>query len=196
MAAKAQIEIVDYQPRWPQEFAQIAATLRTAFGPLALAIRHIGSTSTPGLAAKDVIDVQISVAGLDPPAPIQRAIETAGFRMRPDILDDRVPPGADPDPAQWSKRYAGAFENARRVHIHIRVDGRLNHRYALLFRDYLRAHPAAAATYALIKRELAARHADDVDAYYAVKDPVCDLIMDAAERWAAVSGWRIPESDA
>ena len=65
---KASIEIIDYQPRWPAEFAEIGAKLRAAFGPLALAINHIGSTSAPGLAAKDVIDVQVTVAGLDPPA--------------------------------------------------------------------------------------------------------------------------------
>ena len=58
------------------------------------------------------------------------------------------------------------------------------------------ATPHAAASYALIKRELAARHADDVDAYYAVKDPVCDLIMAAAEPWALASGWTLPPSDA
>jgi phosphoribosyl-ATP pyrophosphohydrolase len=54
----------------------------------------------------------------------------------------------------------------------------------------------AAASDTLIKRELAARHADDADAYYAVKDPVCDLIMAAAEPWALGAGWRLPPSDA
>jgi GrpB-like predicted nucleotidyltransferase (UPF0157 family) len=193
---KDRVEIVDYQPRWPAEFAEIAAKLRGAFGPLAPAIHHMGSTSVPGLAAKDVIDLQIAVASLDPLEPLQAALEAAGYRLRADIQNDHVPIGADPDPALWRKRYGGAPDGARRTHLHIRQLGLPNHRYAVLFRDYLRASPSAAANYALVKRELAARHAADVDAYYAVKDPVCDLILDAAERWAASTDWRLPDTDA
>src|SRR5258706_3535832 len=58
-------EIIPYQPAWPAEFEAIAARLRQALGPLAARVDHIGSTAVPGLAAKDVIDVQISVAALD-----------------------------------------------------------------------------------------------------------------------------------
>ena len=199
-----QIEIVDYQPRWPGEFAAAAARLSAAFGPLALAIHHIGSTSVPGLAAKDVIDLQVSVESLDPGEPIEAAIVAAGYAWRPDPLNDHVPIGANPDPSLWRKRYGGAGSallpvvpgGGRRTHIHIRQLGLPNHRYALLFRDYLRASGPARENYALLKRELARLHPDDVNAYYAVKDPVCDLILDAAERWAAATAWRLPPSDA
>jgi GrpB-like predicted nucleotidyltransferase (UPF0157 family) len=192
----ARIEIVDYQARWPGEFAGIAAKLRTAFGPLALAIHHIGSTSVPGLAAKDVIDVQISVASLDPAEAIEADLVGAGYTVRPDIRGDHTPIGADPERSLWRKRYGGAWAPARETHIHIRQIGLPNHRYALLFRDYLRASRPARENYALVKRELARLHPDDVDAYYAVKDPVCDLILDAAQHWAAQTGWRLPKTDA
>ena len=190
------IEIIDYQPRWADEFEQIAAELRHAFGTLALAIHHIGSTSVPGLAAKDVIDLQVSVAALDPIAPLAAAISAAGFQLWPDIGEDHVPFGANPNPSLWRKWYARNREGGRRNNIHLRIRGLPNQRYPLLFRDYLRANAAAAGTYALIKRELAARHADDVDAYYAVKNPVCDLIFDPAELWAVQTGWGPPKSDA
>ena len=190
-----QIEILAPQPRWPAEFAEIGARLRTALGPVALAINHIGSTSVPGLDAKDVIDIQVSVGSLDP-SQLQPAIEAAGYHLRDGLWSDHVPAGDDPNPKLWAKLMAAAPEDGRRTHIHIRVRGRPNERYPLLFRDFLRATPAAAASYALIKRELAVRHADDVDAYYAVKDPVCDLIMAAAEPWALGAGWRPPLSDA
>jgi GrpB-like predicted nucleotidyltransferase (UPF0157 family) len=64
-----------------------------------------------------------------------------------------------------------------------------------LFRDYLRANPAAAQAYAEVKRALAQYHANDQDAYYAVKDPVCDLIMGAAELWAVANRWQPGPSD-
>jgi GrpB-like predicted nucleotidyltransferase (UPF0157 family) len=65
----------------------------------------------------------------------------------------------------------------------------------LLFRDYLRAHPIVAAAYAQAKLALARHHAADPDAYYAIKDPVCDLIMAGAESWAAATQWNPGPSD-
>ena len=40
-----------------------------------------------------------------------------------------------------------------------------------------------------IKRQIAKHHAEDVDAYYDIKDPVYDLIWDAAKDWARNTGW-------
>jgi GrpB-like predicted nucleotidyltransferase (UPF0157 family) len=75
------------------------------------------------------------------------------------------------------------------MHIHIRKAGNPNQRYALLFRDYLRAHPNSARIVEIIKRQLAWEHPDDIDAYLAVKDPVYDLIWDLAQEWARNTGW-------
>jgi GrpB-like predicted nucleotidyltransferase (UPF0157 family) len=183
------IEIVPPRPQWPAEFAAIAARLAVALEHLAPRIDHIGSTAVPGLPAKDVIDIQIAVASLGARAEIAEALRAAGFVVRDDIAADHVPACAAPEPDQWAKLYAQAPAGARPAHIHMRRIGAANARYARLFRDYLRASPAAAASYAAIKRELAARHADDADAYYAVKDPVCDLIIAAAEYWAMATGW-------
>jgi GrpB-like predicted nucleotidyltransferase (UPF0157 family) len=66
----------------------------------------------------------------------------------------------------------------------------------LLFRDYLRTDSLAAGAYARVKEALARLHPDDADAYYDVKDPVCDIIMAAAERWAADTGYVPGPSDA
>jgi hypothetical protein len=67
------------------------------------------------------------------------------------------------------------------------VVGWPNQRYALLFRDYLRAHPRAADAYARLKRGPAQRLGDDLAAYTDIKDPACDLIVLAAEAWAPVA---------
>ncbi len=80
--------------------------------------------------------------------------------------------------------------------MHVRQAGRANQRYALLFRDYLRADPACAAAYGQVKVALARLHPNDQDAYYDVKDPVCDIIMAAAERWARETDYRQGPPDA
>lgn len=178
-------EIVEYSGDWPERFDALVTTLRDALGPLALRIDHIGSTSVPGLCAKDVIDVQVTVAELDADALTPRFI-AAGFRPRPAIVGDHVPPGASNDPDEWRKLYFDTPE--RGVHIHVRRGGVANQRYPLLFRDYLRAHPDAAAAYGQLKRRLAAL-CDDTGSYADAKDPVCDLIMQAAERWADETAW-------
>jgi GrpB-like predicted nucleotidyltransferase (UPF0157 family) len=74
--------------------------------------------------------------------------------------------------------------------VHVRIAGWPNQRYALLFRDYLRAHPLAAAAYARLKRGLSERFGDDLRAYTELKDPVCDVIVAAAEDWASAGRWR------
>ncbi|MBA3826936.1 MAG: GrpB family protein [Ktedonobacterales bacterium] len=59
----------------------------------------------------------------------------------------------------------------------------------------MRSHPAAVGAYAEIKRQLARYHPDDQEFYYDIKDPVCDLIIAAAEEWARHSGWLPGPSD-
>ncbi|QEL55340.1 hypothetical protein FYK34_07065 [Chromobacterium paludis] len=73
--------------------------------------------------------------------------------------------------------------------MHVRRVGAANQRYALLFRDYLRAHPASAAAYGELKRRLAAGLADP-DCYPDVKAPAVDLIYLAAEQWAELTSWQ------
>ena len=81
------------------------------------------------------------------------------------------------------------------MNVHVRAAGRPNQRYALLCRDFLRANPTAAEAYALFKQRLAAQGME-IGAYVDIKDPVFDLIMHAAESWAARTGWRPGPSDA
>jgi len=187
VTATPRIVIHPYDTRWPAEFATIEALLHQALGDVAVRIDHIGSTSVPGLAAKDIIDVQVSVEDLDDPR-LGPAFERLGATTT-DIATDHVPPGDMSSPAAWEKRYFRAPASWRSTHLHVRVSGRPNRRYALLFRDYLRNTPTAAAAYAQVKLALARLHPDDVEAYYDVKDPVCDLVMNAAERWAAEVEW-------
>ena len=189
------IEIVEYRASWPHEFREIAQVIRSGLGDLALRIDHIGSTSVPGLAAKDRIDMQLTVAGFDRFAPVQAALENIGYTIAPGNTSDHRPPGWEGPDDQWEKRFFRPPPEQRPTNLHVRAAGRANQRYPLLFRDYLRAHPRSAAAYAELKRRLA-DHLRDLDTYPDVKDPACDLIAVAAEDWAAAVGWELGPSDA
>ncbi|HTO58181.1 MAG TPA: GrpB family protein [Pseudomonadales bacterium] len=187
------VEIFDHRPSWRDDFARIAAVQRAALGPLALRIDHIGSTSVPGLCAKDVIDVQISVAALD--QSIVAALERIGYQRAQTISTDHRPPDSTGPDTDWDKLYFRPPPGQRRTNTHVRVLDRPNQRYALLFREYLIAHPKEAAAYGELKRRLAASLADPED-YPDVKDPACDLIYLPAQRWAVATQWRPRPSDA
>ena len=188
----AVIAIVPYRPGWREEFLALGETLRRTLGPLALRIDHIGSTAVPGLAAKDVIDIQITIGDFDP--AIEAAFSQAGYQRIRTVGQDHLPPGSArlDDWAKWLFKPAAS---RRPVNVHARLPGRANQRYALLFRDYLRTHSAVAQSYAQVKRALAGHHPNDPEAYYAIKDPVCDLIIAGAEPWAAATAWVPGPSD-
>lgn len=184
-------QIRDYDPRWPAEFAELAAGIRAELAAVAVAVEHIGSTSVPGLPAKDVIDVMAVVeaeAALDDAAA---RLGAAGWAVRPPGVLDHPVPGLPDEPAQWVKRFAHPPDSVRPLNLHLRVAGRANARYAVLFRDYLRAHPRTAAAYGEAKRRLAPL-CDSTLVYAEAKDPVCDLVYLPAEEWGARTGWREP----
>jgi GrpB-like predicted nucleotidyltransferase (UPF0157 family) len=185
------ITIVPYDASWPEAFVAIAQPLRTVLGELALRIDHIGSTSVPGLAAKDIIDVQVTVKDFMCTPQLETALGSLGYTLVPEITSDHLPPHYQGPDTDWEKRYFRPSANQRPTHLHIRALGRPNQRYPILFRDYLRAHPIATAAYAQIKINLSQRHPDDVDFYYDIKDPLCDIIIDAAEDWARVTSWQM-----
>jgi GrpB-like predicted nucleotidyltransferase (UPF0157 family) len=182
------VEIVPPRATWPGEYADIAASLAAVLGDSVVAIDHIGSTSVPGLPAKDVIDVQVSVVGQEELVAVCDQLAEAGYRVNSEARDHPVP-GEDTNPECWAKGFASEPVGSRRCHIHVRVLGRPNQRYALLFRDYLRCHPPTAAAYATFKQMAAALRPEDSARYAAFKDPVCDLIYLPARQWAAETGW-------
>jgi GrpB-like predicted nucleotidyltransferase (UPF0157 family) len=184
------IVIDDYNPTWPGEFEAIAARLQAVLGPWAQRIDHIGSTSVPGLGAKNIIDVQITVQALN--SALAEKLIAIGYGHRPEIDRDHVPAGEDPNPERWRKQFFFLEQPAgrRRVNAHVRMAGNPNQRYAILFRDYLRMHPNTARAVERIKREIARYHPNDEDAYYDIKDPVYDLIWEAAKEWAQLTDWK------
>jgi GrpB-like predicted nucleotidyltransferase (UPF0157 family) len=188
------IEIIPYQPRWRDEFLEIGGRIRAALSDLALRVDHIGSTSVPDLAAKDIIDVQVTLPNFEHLDEIRKCLEGAGFEFRFFGIYDHAPAGWDTTDREWEKAFFREGAGQRRVNLHIRAQGRANQRYALLFRDFLRAAPKVSAGYAAVKMQLA-KYLDDITPYVEIKDPVVDIIIAQAEEWAERTGWGGGESD-
>jgi GrpB-like predicted nucleotidyltransferase (UPF0157 family) len=177
------IRVVAYDVRWPTLFVEQAAAVRERLGPVALRIDHIGSTAVPALAAKPIIDVQISVAAFEPLDAFRVPLERLGYVFRADN-------------PERTKRYFREPPGSRRSHLHIRRTGSFSEQLALLFRDFMRAHPDWAQRYAALKIELAERHAHDRDRYTDAKRPFTWKALAAADEWAQRTGWSPGPSDA
>lgn len=187
------ITIHPYKQTWKQEFQEIGTMLRKFLGDLAIRIDHIGSTSVPNLDAKDIIDIQVTVESLS--SEVERALNLAGFERVLRITSDHIPPESIIDPKEWEK-WIFKPTSSRKINLHVRVKGRANQRYPILFRDYLRALPMVAQAYGKVKHELVKYHPeDDMEAYYDIKDPVCDIIIGGAEEWAKLTNWSQGQSD-
>ena len=173
MKAGDPVLIVPYDVTWPEQFVQLAWPLRHALGPVALRIDHIGSTSVPGLAAKPVIDIQISVADFEPLDAYRLPLERLGYIFRSDN-------------PERTKRYFRETPGKPRVHIHVRRAGSLSEQFALLFRDYVRMHPDVASQYAQLKIGLAQQYArvEDRVAYTEAKSPFIWKVIAQTDEWA------------
>jgi GrpB-like predicted nucleotidyltransferase (UPF0157 family) len=184
------LQVADYTGDWPGRAASLIATLRDQLGGRAERIEHIGSTAIPGMAAKDVLDLQVSVTSLEDAArEFDQPLGSLGFRRTP-YERDHVPAGWPDDGREWVKRlWTRRGHPGGDVNLHVRLAGSPNERLALLFRDWFRAHPEAVPAYASFKRSLATA-VPDIATYSDVKDPVVDLVIAVADAWAAVSGWQ------
>lgn len=172
------LEVARYDPAWPEQFARWRATFARALGRAAIRVEHFGSTAVPGLAAKPVIDVLIGVADVADDASYLPPLEATGLQLR--SVDD-------------ARRFLRPLPGRPRdVHVHVCTAGSDWEREHLLFRDYLRAHPAACDRYARAKRDAIRAWHDDRWAYTEAKTGVILDILDAAERWAAVTAWALP----
>lgn len=173
MPEKAVI-ILPYHPAWPAAFTAAARNITTALADALRAIHHIGSTSVPNLPAKPIIDILVvtpDLAALDRRAP---HMESLGYQ----VMGEFGIPG---------RRYFRRFNPAgdRTHHVHAFQAGSPHITRHLAFRDYLRAHPAAATEYGQLKQRLATAHPHDPEAYMDGKDPFIKQTEAQALQWAA-----------
>ncbi|WP_433566958.1 GrpB family protein [Nocardia sp. CA-151230] len=169
---KRDIRIVEYDPSWPHRFLQERSRISDALGATARRIDHIGSTSVPGLSAKPIIDIDLSVADVEDEAAYLDALLTAGYQLRvrePGHRMVRTP--------------------RRDVHVHICSLGSPWERRHLLFRDWLRHDTPDRIAYEELKHRLAQRDWPDMNVYADAKGPLIAEITQRAQTWAQASGW-------
>ena len=82
---KEKIELVEYDPSWPEKFQREKQKIMEAIGQDVLAIEHIGSTAIPFMIAKPVIDIQIGVKTLRDAVPCIPKLEKLGYKYLPEI---------------------------------------------------------------------------------------------------------------
>lgn len=197
--AQAQARLVPPNPSWPDQACRIVNRLKTTCGHRALRVDHIGSTAVPEFAAKDVIDIQLTVESLAVADELAEPLLSAGYPRIEHIAEDEVKGDArstvdrydrDDDPALWCKRIHASADPGRLTNVHVRVDGWPNQQFALLFVDWLTANPDARADYLNVKRAAEERAGGDTAAYVGVKEPWFADAYRRAWEWADTTGWR------
>ncbi|HWI72391.1 MAG TPA: GrpB family protein [Baekduia sp.] len=166
------VRIVDYDRAWPVMAEQELRRIKEASGDLAVRLEHVGSTAVPGLAAKPIIDLQLSVAVMEPRERYVRPLERLGYLFAP------TPESPD------HHFFAKPPERPRTHHLHVCETGSEHEFRHVAVRDFLRSHPDEAACYAAIKREVAARHPEDRLAYIDGKDEYVTALEERAVTWA------------
>lgn len=167
--------VVPADPSWPAQADRITARLRTTCGHRALRVDHIGSTAVPHLDARDIIDVQVTVESIAMADELAADLLKAGYPRASDITADR--PLADSDPVQ-PRRFHASADPGRPTHVHLRVEGTPQQRFALLLVGWLSASPDARADYLAAKRAgwpAAARWRSEA--------------RTRAQAWAEATGW-------
>ena len=157
------IELVDYDPRWPERFRLEADRIRAALGDRALRVEHTGSTAVPGLAAKPIVDIVLVVADSADEESYVPALEPAGYVLRirePDWYEHRVLKLPDP-----------------KVNLHVFSEGTPEIDRMLLFRDRLRADEGERELYERTKRELARKDWRFMQNYADAKTPIVEEII-------------------
>lgn len=171
------ITLVPFNPVWPSRFQSWRSKLLDVLDSTARRIDHIGSTAVPGLIAKDVVDIQVSVDDIKNEHVYVQAIESLGVQLR--IRED-------------DHRYFRPFASRpREVHVHVCDAGSVWERRHLLFVAYLRQDGAARDRYAQEKLAAISHWADDRAAYTETKDAVIAEILARAEEWALATGWTL-----
>jgi len=175
------VHIAEPDPAWSAQGRRLLDRIATVGRGRLLSAEHIGSTSVPGLPAKDVLDLQLVVADLATARDLGADLVEVGLLARDErSFDELIGAG------RRDKVMAVAADPARAVHVHIRDHQNPQAVESVLLRDYLRAHPDEAGRYAAVKRDIARGPYRDVDDYASRKTPFLTDALERARAWSGV----------
>ena len=137
---------------------------------------HVGSTAVPGLAAKPILDLLLSVAAIEPRQRYVQPLEPLGYLFAP------APESPD------FHFFARPPERPRTFHLHVCEAGSEHELRHVAVRDFLRAHDEEAARYEALKRRVAGRHPQDRLAYMEGKSAHVAALEARAVMWARERG--------
>lgn len=161
------IALVAPREEWGRQYAKMEERLRALLaGVSGLRISHVGSTAIEGIWAKDIVDVLVEVGPEEDLDAVARTLERNGF-LRMSESGTRIS-------LNWGYTPEGFADEV--FHVHLRFQGDDDE---VCFRDYLNAHPEAAAEYETLKLALWRKHEHDRDAYTEGKTAFVRRVMDA-----------------
>lgn len=170
------INIVDYNPKWPQIFNALKAIFEECFSDLFINVEHVGSTSVPNLAAKPKIDLDIIVENEEKVSAVIVELEKLGYQHRGNLgIKGREAFARPSNFVPITKTEKEWMEH----NLYICIQGVPSLQNHLLFRDYLRTHPKAVEEYGTLKKKLAQQFPSDIDAYVEGKT---DFILSILEK--------------
>ena len=164
--------VVEHDPAWTVRAQAELARIGAALGSVAVRLEHVGSTAVPGLAAKPIIDLQLSVEAIGQDAPFRGCLERLGYLFV-----------ADPDSPAY-RFFAKPAQRPRSFHLHVCEAGSTHEIRHPALRDYLSSHREEAESYAAVKRELVGRTGCDRLAYIDGKARYVDALELRALAWS------------
>ncbi|GAA2096281.1 GrpB family protein [Streptomyces albiaxialis] len=150
-----EVGLSDHDSRWAEIYLRHRRRILDALAAADVDVEHIGSTSVPGLAAKPIVDIAVSVADITAEEDYLDGLLAAGYELRVREPGHRL-----------------VRTPARDVHVHVYERGDAAVHDYLLFRDHLRTHADDRALYESVKRSLLSRQWNDMNDYADAKDDV------------------------
>ncbi len=169
---KEKVELVEYDPSWPEKFQREKKKIMEAIGKYVVTIDHIGSTAIPFIIAKPVIDIQIGVKTLRDAVHCIPKLEKLGYEYLASIESLEPNRRLFRKPAEGKKKYL----------LHMWEHQTEEWENFLLFRDYLREHTETAKEYEFVKKHMAKRFPENEVAYSIGKEGFIQVILQRAKK--------------
>lgn len=164
---KGEVILSGYRDEWPRLFRAEKNLLKNKLSRLAVAISHVGSTAVPGLCAKPILDIMVSVTSIEKAEKNLSSFEHCGYRVKP----------REEDPVAGRLFFSKDIDGLRCFHLHVTEAGSIFCKEHLRFRNILRKDPKTLRAYARLKRHLSKKFPKDRSAYIDGKAKFISVVL-------------------